>query len=180
MTYRWIYNSYSSSSNQERRSIWFNPAVTNTTNYSLSIYYSNPNMTTTHYHHTFFIIVPVTVTATFVYYYYVHRRKCNGRYYYNYSTLSHSIQHCTRRGGGSWWWWEGGMEWSACGETTTSPSPSLNNIDHATIDVPQSIWFNPAVTNTNHSLFILSIPATKKTTLFIAPDIHNTESDMTS
>ena len=144
----------SSSSNQERRSIWFNPAVTNTTNYSLFIY-SNPATTTTIIIlHPFFIIVTVTITATLVYYYYLHRSRCCGRYYYNYSTCTsfRSILYS------SWGWlvevvgwvvgWNG-MECVWWNDNIIIIAIEQYPPRHS--NVSQSIWFNPAVTNTNHS-----------------------------
>ena len=72
------------------------------------------------------------------------------------SSKKRQRRHVIHYGVARWWdvgWLVLGMkiQWSVCGETTTSPS--LNIICHATIDVTQLIWFNPSFTNTNHSQF---------------------------
>ena len=133
---------------QNRVSIWFNLAVTNTTNYSSYIYSNQATAT---------IIITIYLSSSplslsppslFVYYYYLHRSICSWRYYYNYYSNTFILFHTVliaglvHYGGGD----TNGMEWSVCGETTLLPSS--NNIHHATSNIPHLMWFNPAVTST--------------------------------
>jgi len=114
MQYRWIYNSYSSSSNQEKRSIWFNLAITNTTNYSFFIY-NNPATTTTttiiHSSSSSLSLSPPPLFTTIM---------CTEADVVEDTTtitlhLLHSVLYCvcTRAGGGlSSWWGGNGMEYA--------------------------------------------------------------------